>query len=62
MSKHELKQIAHEAIAKILDRGLANSTFREQYPEAYSELCFYRLDMEADVESVLRKWDKKKEK
>ena len=42
-----------EIISEILDKGLADSTFREKFPKAYDELLNYRRDMEEDVCRVM---------
>jgi hypothetical protein len=44
-----------KAIAKeILDKGLADSTFREQFPDAYKELLTYREDIEGSIEKKIK--------
>ncbi len=41
---------------EILDKGLAASTWREKYPDAYSDLVeHYREDIERGVNDVLLK-------
>ena len=44
--------IARRIVSEILDKGLAKSTFNDEYPKAYLELLEYREDLEL---SVLRK-------
>lgn len=45
--------IAQAVIDEILDEGLADSTWREQFPEAYKDLLDYRADLEGSVVEVL---------
>lgn len=49
------KTIEQKVISEILDKGLADSTFRDLYPKAYDELLHYRADLEADVLLILKK-------
>jgi len=49
------KTIEQKVISEILDKGLADSTFRDNYPEAYDELLHYREDLEASVFRILKK-------
>lgn len=49
------KTVEQKIITEILDKGLADSTFREKFPEAYEELLFYREDLEASVTRILKK-------
>lgn len=46
--------IAQSIISRILDKGLADSTWREQFPEAYDGLIEYRQDLEESVNEGLR--------
>ncbi len=49
------KTIEQKIISEILDKGLAESTFRENYPKAYDELLCYRVDLELSVHRILKK-------
>lgn len=49
------KTTEEKVVNAILDKGLADSTFREKFPDAYDELLFYRADMEADAGRVIRR-------
>lgn len=40
-------------VYRILDVGLADSTWRELHPQAYEDLLEYRVDMEDDVFKTL---------
>lgn len=45
---------AQLATNRILDKGLAMSTFRDKFPEAYYELVkYHRADIEADIRAIL---------
>lgn len=48
-------KIARAVIAEILDKGLKDSTFRDNYAEAYESLLLYRRDMEDSVSKVLKR-------
>jgi len=48
------KTVEQKIVSAILDKGLADSTFRELYPKAYRELLHYRADLEADVKRMLK--------
>lgn len=45
--------VAKRVITRILDKGLANSTWREEHPEAYEDLRGYRPDLEEAVKIVV---------
>lgn len=47
--------LAHRIVKEILDKGLAESTWRDNFPEAYDALVHYRLDLEGSCRQVLRK-------
>jgi len=47
--------IARRIVSDILDKGLAHSTFRDKYPQAYLELLDYREDLEFAVLEKLPK-------
>ena len=49
------KTVEQKIITEILDKGLADSTFREFYPKAYDELLCYRADLETSVTRILKK-------
>lgn len=53
--KMKRKTIEQKIISDILDKGLAESTFRELHPEAYDELLCYRTDLELSVYKTLKK-------
>jgi len=44
-----MKTLEQKVVSEILDKGLADSTWREQYPAAYIDLLTYREDLEASV-------------
>lgn len=50
-----VKTMYEEIVSEILDTGLGWSTFRDNYPEAYNNLLYYRRDMEESVKKVLEK-------
>jgi hypothetical protein len=45
--------LASNIVSEILDKGLAESTFKDNHPEAYEELLRYRPEMIASVEKVM---------
>jgi hypothetical protein len=45
--------LSEAIVNKLLDDGLANSTFRDLHPEAYKILLTYREDMVTDVTKVV---------
>ena len=47
-----MKTIEKAIIKEILDVGLAGSSWREDYFEAYEELLTYRRDMELSITKV----------
>lgn len=49
-----IQALAKKIVASILDQGLANSTWHDNYPAQYIDLLQYREDIESDVEVVLR--------
>lgn len=51
MTNHKLAQLI---VARILDRGLRHSTWRDNHPNAYTNLLEYRDDMVANAASILR--------
>ena len=53
------KTVAKKIVERILDEGLANSTFRDNHPDAYLELTKYRVDLEADVVAILNRFRKR---
>lgn len=49
-------KVAERVITEILDKGLADSTWRTEHPEAYDNLVkYYRPDLEGSVERVLKR-------
>ncbi len=53
-AKMKPETVAKKIVAEILDKGLAVSTFRDNYPDAYENLRqWYRADLEADVVRIL---------
>jgi hypothetical protein len=56
MPKPEKK--AKTITSHILDRGLAESTWRAQHPEAYDDLLRYREDIEISVRKDLERYDR----
>lgn len=55
MTKDQANVIAHAVVHRLLDHGLAKSTWKELYPEAWAELRLYADDMVKDVEGVLKR-------
>lgn len=51
----DAKRTAEKCVNQILEHGLAWSTFREQFPEAYEELLKYKQDIVSDIEKVILK-------
>ena len=49
------KTIEQKIISEILDKGLADSTFRDNFPKAYDELLRYRVDLELSVSKTVKK-------
>lgn len=48
------KTISEKIVSRILDKSLANSTWRDNYPEAYDDLVrHYRPDIVEDVRKVM---------
>ncbi len=47
------KSLPELVVDEILDNGLADSTWRDEYPAAYTELLRYRKDIEASVRKVI---------
>lgn len=45
--------LAEKIVYRILDKGLAMSTWRNNNEAAYEELLKYRADMVKDVEKIL---------
>lgn len=48
-----LREVATKSIARILDQGLAKSTWKDNNEQAYNDLLAYREDMIEDVLAVL---------
>lgn len=53
IAKAKANRLAKAVVNKILDKGLANSTWRSNNGFAYNALLQYREDMIADAEQVL---------
>lgn len=53
----ERHAIAMRVVVEILDKGLADSTWREQFPDAYKELLEYRQDLEGSVVEILEDYE-----
>jgi hypothetical protein len=51
----EIREVSKKIAAKILDHGLAHSTWAHNYPEAYQDLLRYRADVELSAEVILLK-------
>lgn len=47
--------LGRRAATEILDKGLADSTFREKFPKAYDELLHVRSDIAASITTVLNR-------
>lgn len=47
--------LGRRAAAEILNKGLADSTFREKFPEAYIELQYVQKDIAASITTVLNR-------
>lgn len=53
--EREEKKVAEKIVEEILDEGLADSTWRDMFPEAYVDLRdSYREDLEGSVEMILK--------
>ncbi len=48
-----MNKLAKKIAAALLDKGLADSTWRDQNPDAYTELLDYRIDIENQIADVL---------
>lgn len=55
MERTDRERVAKKIAARILDKGLSDSTWRSNHPEAYEDLLELRLDFEMDAAEVLRK-------
>lgn len=56
MNPEKAKRVAKRIVASILDEGLAESTWRDAYFNAYDDLKkHYRKDMELQVQTILEK-------
>lgn len=53
MSQTEAVAIATNVVSRILDVGLAKSSWRDHHEEAYIELLRYRGDLVDDVTKVI---------
>ncbi len=47
--------LGRRAAAEILDKGLADSTFRDEFPKAYDELLQVREDIAISITAVLNR-------
>jgi len=47
-----IEALSKRAVGEILDKGLADSTFRELFPQAYDDLLKHRKDLEESVRKV----------
>lgn len=47
-------KLARNIVKEILDHGLADSTWRDKFPEAYEELVRFRKDMERSVSNKIK--------
>lgn len=53
MNKQRIEAIAEDAIKRILDSGLVDSTFVDEHFRAFVDLKNYRRDMEQDVQQAI---------
>lgn len=54
--RHEKNaKLGERAANDILDYGLADSTWKELYPEAYKDLLTYRSDIAGSIEKTLNR-------
>ena len=53
MTKNEI--LGRRAADEILDKGLADSSFRDKFPEAYDELQYVRKDIAGSIAKILRR-------
>ncbi len=51
MTKNEI--LGRRAADEILDKGLADSTLRDKFPEAYDELLYFRQDIAGSIAKIL---------
>ena len=54
MSTDKISEISCLCVREILDEGLHSSTFKTDYPEAYSDLLDYREDIARSIDKILR--------
>ena len=47
--------LGRRAATEILDKGLADSTFRDEHPKAYDELLCVRNDIALSITAVLNR-------
>lgn len=52
-TKQFLNKIGKEIAEEILDKGLSECTWRENNPDAYTEMLTYRSDIAASVQHIL---------
>lgn len=55
MNDLQAEKIANRVVNDILDKGLAKSTWRDKFPEAYETLLEYRVDMVDSVQPIIKK-------
>ncbi len=51
--------LPEKVVGEILDKGLADSTWQEEYPAAYTELLTYRKDFEESVRISIKDWSER---
>ncbi len=49
------EQLAKRIVTTILRKGLAGSTWRDQFPEAFDDLLYYEKDMIANATDLLKR-------
>ncbi len=47
--------LGRRSAAEIIDKGLADSTFRDKFPKAYDELLYVREDIALSITKVLNR-------
>ncbi len=56
-----MNKISNKLTGQLLDKDLANSSWRDTYPKAYEDLLEYRQDIEQSFRQILEKaWDEVK--
>lgn len=57
MTEAQAQLVATAVVNRLLDKGLAESTWKDNHQAAYAELLKYRVDMTIDVTKVLKRME-----